>query len=165
MKFLSLSNYKYTALLILFVATILVLMSGNSISGNASPEEMAMSQKNLERQLIAPCCYRQVLADHDSPEAERMKREITSLLQEGKTEQEIIDYYIGKYGSRILSAPPLTGFNSMSLLLPIILLIIGLGIIILLLRKWSKKTPLSIQKQQVVLNSSFDERIESELKE
>lgn len=39
------------------------------------------------------------------------KKELISLIVEGKTQNEIRDHFIGKYGLYILSAPPKSGFN------------------------------------------------------
>lgn len=59
----------------------------------------------LENELLAPCCYRQSVADHRSAEAQRMRKEIVQLVGEGRTERQVLDYYKRKYGMRILSEP------------------------------------------------------------
>ena len=59
----------------------------------------------IQDRFIAPCCWSQSVAMHDSPVAREMRDEIAELVAEGKTEEEIVDYYVGRYGERILRQP------------------------------------------------------------
>lgn len=54
---------------------------------------------------IAPCCWSQSVAMHDSPVAREMREEIVEFVSEGKTEEEIVDFYVARYGERILRVP------------------------------------------------------------
>lgn len=94
--------------------------------------------KHLETLLIAPCCWRQPISEHQSPEASQMQSEIRQMLSEGKTEQQILDHYVEIRGARILSIPPQQGFNRMSFLMPIFFGVVGLAVVGTLLRKWQR---------------------------
>jgi cytochrome c-type biogenesis protein CcmH len=61
--------------------------------------------RKIQDRFMAPCCWSQSVAVHDSPVARQMRQEIVSLASEGKTEEEIVDYYVGRYGDRILRQP------------------------------------------------------------
>ena len=67
--------------------------------------------REIDTQLMAPCCGANTLAEHDSPAAHQMKREIRSMLAAGRTRQEILDHYVAQHGQTILSMPPARGFN------------------------------------------------------
>lgn len=58
--------------------------------------------------------------------AEQMRQEIVTFLEQGKTTQEIIDHYVGKYGERILAAPQQKGFGIIAWVMPVVLLLLGL---------------------------------------
>lgn len=101
---------------------LLLLMAG--VAAADSTDDRASS---LERQLVAPCCWRQPLSEHLSEEANRLKAEIRRRLAEGWTEQEIRDHYVRQYGLAILAKPPYQGFHLLAYLLPMLFLA-GLGV-------------------------------------
>jgi cytochrome c-type biogenesis protein CcmH len=92
--------------------------------------------REIETLLIAPCCWRQPISDHQSEIAGEMKDDIRKMLDEGKQRQEILDFYVDQYGARILSIPPQEGFNRMSFLMPVFFVLAGLVVVGLLLKKW-----------------------------
>ena len=96
-------------------------------------EKMA---KEIEGELIAPCCWRSPLDKHHSGAAENMKAEIRQLLNEGQAREQIMGYYLDKYGEQILSAPTKEGFNLLAYLLPGFVMLLGAGVILLSLNKW-----------------------------
>jgi cytochrome c-type biogenesis protein CcmH len=66
--------------------------------------------RKIEERLLAPCCYTQSIAEHGSDIAVQMRSEVTEMVAEGKTEEEIVDHYRNMYGDRILVVPDgLTG--------------------------------------------------------
>lgn len=69
----------------------------------------------IERLLVAPCCYRGTLTDHDSPVADEMRREIRAYLSQGKSRQEILDIFRARYGQAVLTEPPASGFSDLVL--------------------------------------------------
>ena len=63
------------------------------------------STRKVEERFLAPCCWRENLAVHRSPEAEEMRRELRKLVISGRTEDEIVRFYVARYGPRILREP------------------------------------------------------------
>jgi cytochrome c-type biogenesis protein CcmH/NrfF len=57
----------------------------------------------LEGRLLAPCCYREPVKVHQSEVAVRMRIEIARWVQEGKSDAEILDTYVGQYGTKVLT--------------------------------------------------------------
>jgi cytochrome c-type biogenesis protein CcmH len=129
--------------------------------------------REIETLLIAPCCWRQPIADHQSEVAGEMKTDIRKMLNEGKNRREILDFYIDRYGARILSIPPQQGFNRMSFLMPIFFTLAGLLVVSLVLKKWStmNKTVVAApagtgaQTAAPALDNEMSRRIQKELDE
>jgi len=73
----------------------------------AQPLTAAQSREveQVEKRLVAPCCYTQSIADHMSAEAEEMREEVTEMAARGIGEAEIIRHYKDLYGERILIVP------------------------------------------------------------
>lgn len=55
----------------------------------------------LETKLYAPCCWRQTLADHESPLAAELRGEIAKRLAAGETPAAIEAVFVERYGERV----------------------------------------------------------------
>ena len=82
-------------------------------------------QRELEYEIMAPCCYGSPVGDHDSPAARQVKAQIAQLLGEGKTRPEILDMYVAIYGEQILARPRPQGFNLLAYFIPPMILLAG----------------------------------------
>jgi cytochrome c-type biogenesis protein CcmH len=101
-----------------------------------TPQQRALVEK-LEHALLAPCCYQEVVATHNSEQAKAMRAEIAAMVAAGKTERQILDYYKQRYGARILAEPEGAQWWVMNVV-PIIMLAGGAIIVVRLLRKWRR---------------------------
>jgi len=82
--------------------------------------------KKLSEQLRCLVCQNQNLAGSNAELAQDMRLKTYQLVSENKTENEIIDYWISRYGDFVLYNPP---FQTSTLILwlgPFILLILAL---------------------------------------
>ena len=62
--------------------------------------------KNLEEELRCLVCQNQTLADSNAPLAEDLRREVRELAQAGKSDAEIKEYLVARYGDFVLYKPP-----------------------------------------------------------
>lgn len=114
----------------------------------------------LERMLIAPCCWRQPVAGHFSPAAEKMRRGIRAMLTVGKSKSEIIDFYVDQHGQAILARPPFTGFNMLAYLLPGVFMLTFAGLLGKYLLKSLRK---EFSRQPPTSRSATDQRYAAQL--
>jgi cytochrome c-type biogenesis protein CcmH len=119
----------------------------------------------LYTRFMPPCCFTGLLKDHHSAEAEEMKNEIRSMLQEGTSEKDIIEHYVSLHGERILSQPPGRGFNRLALLVPILAVGGGALLVGALLRRQKARAPAAPNRTRTGLDAATDERIEQEIRE
>ena len=85
---------------------------------------------------MCPVCPAETLDQSQSELAKQMKSVIRIQLSEGKTDQEIIDYFIQRYGEEVLASPPKSGSTLIAWITPVIVLIlITLVISIRLIKK------------------------------
>jgi len=63
--------------------------------------------KNLEEELRCLVCQNQTLADSTAPLAEDLRREVRGLALQGKSDAEIKQYLVARYGDFVLYKPPL----------------------------------------------------------
>ncbi|MBT3663572.1 MAG: hypothetical protein HN927_07320 [Candidatus Marinimicrobia bacterium] len=114
---------------------------------------------DLEQSLMATCCWSGTVYDHGNKE---MEIEIAGMVNTGKTKTEILDYYKGKYGERVLAVPVAEGFNYFAWIAPIFIGLLGLTIILIYI-KITKETPLVVESTDDSI--AYSDQIERELKE
>jgi cytochrome c-type biogenesis protein CcmH len=62
--------------------------------------------KTLEEELRCLVCQNQTLADSTAPLAEDLRREVRELALQGKSDAEIKQYLVARYGDFVLYKPP-----------------------------------------------------------
>lgn len=90
--------------------------------------------------LMCQCGCTMVLASCDCGTAEQMRGEIREMLGQGKSKPEILNYYIGKYGEKVLAAPVAQGFNLSAYITPFAAILVGASVIGLIVRQWVIRT-------------------------
>jgi cytochrome c-type biogenesis protein CcmH/NrfF len=73
--------------------------------------------------------------------AKSMLKEVDAHLAKGETEQQIIDAFVAQYGTVVYMEPPKKGFGLVAWLMPVFYSIIGLGFVVLVVRKWAIRPP------------------------
>ena len=114
---------------------------------------------DLEQSLMATCCWSGTVYDHGNKE---MEIEIAGMVNTGKTKTEILDYYKGKFGERVLAVPVAEGFNYFAWIAPIFIGLLGLTIILIYI-KTTKETPPIVETTDDSI--AYSDQIERELKE
>jgi cytochrome c-type biogenesis protein CcmH len=73
-----------------------------------APNDAALDArlKTLSEELRCLVCQNQTLADSTAPLAEDLRREVRELAQQGKTDAEIKQYLVARYGDFVLYKPP-----------------------------------------------------------
>ncbi|MEI6738206.1 MAG: cytochrome c-type biogenesis protein [Pseudomonadota bacterium] len=74
--------------------------------GDLPPPELAQRMKKLESELRCLVCQNQTLAESPAGLAGDLRREVRSLIEQGKTDDEIKTYLQARYGDFVLYKPP-----------------------------------------------------------
>ena len=113
-------------LLILF---LLVTASLGVFAGEAKPlaEDPVLEArlKAMSQELRCLVCQNQTLSDSNAPLAEDLRKEIRTQMRAGKTDQEVIDYLVARYGDFVRYRPPVNTNTALLWFGPFLLLIIG----------------------------------------
>lgn len=114
--------------------------------------------KQLSAELRCPKCQNQNLADSDSGIAADLRREIFRMLDEGESDEQIIDFMVVRYGEFVLYRPQVNERTWLLWYGPLVLLAIGAGVIIILAIKRSKpKTDSLSTEEQARLDNLLSE--------
>ena len=112
--------------------TILVILL--SINFSYATGE-SIDQNKIHKNLRCLICQGQSVADSNSEFAQTIKVVVDDQIKGGKSEKEIYDFLIEKYGEWIVYKPPLNKSNSVLWLFPYLIFILGGIMIFLLLKK------------------------------
>ncbi len=85
-------------------------------------------------ELRCPKCQNQNLAGSDSAIAADLRRELHRLLEEGKSDDEIVDFMVSRYGEYILYNPRVTPSTYLLWYGPLAMLALGVVVLILVVR-------------------------------
>jgi cytochrome c-type biogenesis protein CcmH len=102
----------------------------------AHNETLDQRVHDVASQLKCPVCQGESVADSPSTISQQMRAVIRQQLQAGKSDQQIIQYFVDRYGEQIVWSPPWQGFTLLAWLVPIVLLLIGIFLLFTVLRNW-----------------------------
>lgn len=137
-----------------------------AVVAGADNKEAVQKAREIEDNLIAPCCWSQPVSQHYSEVADQIRKEVRAMVDAGKSRDEILDYYVAKYGERILATPRAKGFNALAYILPWTALALGAGLLIVLLRKLRTPAPTRIPDAlPPVSDSRYEPIIEKEMRD
>ena len=126
------------------VKTFLLLISLLFLSPHAfSAIETHEFANDLERkrfqsfieEMRCPKCQNQNLAGSDSPISIDLRRELYEMIKLDKSDKEITDFMVERYGDYILYRPRVTPATYVLWGAPVVLLMIGIVVVIVILRR------------------------------
>jgi len=139
-------------LILLSCSTFAIAKEAEPVMGDPVLQARVMKLAGELRCLV---CQGESLAESHSDFAADMLRKIRALVEQGKTDQEIKDYLVARYGDFILYRPPFSGITLVVWLFPILLLTAGASLLIFNLKRRRarvKVAPLSEEEQTRVKN-------------
>lgn len=97
--------------------------------------------RRLASQLRCPRCQGLSIADSPDDLAVQMNVVIREQLVEGRTPEEIRNYFVSRYGEWVLLKPEPSGFNLVAYLGPLVAMLAGAGFLITRVRRWTTRAP------------------------
>ena len=112
-------------------------------------------------QLRCVVCQNLSVADSPSEMAHQMRGIVRDRLAAGDTPDQVIQYFVDKYGEWILLKPRRHGFNWLVWLAPYVAVAVGLGIFAIVVRRWTRRRARATPP--VPVDAAMRERIRREL--
>ncbi|MDE9618051.1 cytochrome c-type biogenesis protein CcmH [Citrobacter portucalensis] len=108
---------------------LMLVISGSALATidvmQFKDEAQEQQFRQLTEQLRCPKCQNNSIADSNSMIATDLRQKVYELMQEGKSQKEIVDYMVARYGNFVTYDPPLTPLTVLLWVMPVIA--IGLG--------------------------------------
>lgn len=132
------------SLLAVFVGLLISLVAYGAIDTYEFRDEAERERyRTLTEELRCPKCQNQNIADSNAPIAMDLRKEIFRMLEEGQSNDQIIDYLVARYGDFVRYRPPVTKTTLLLWYGPAALLTLGLGVLafIIVRRRRVDSTP------------------------
>ncbi|HCU2343542.1 TPA: cytochrome c-type biogenesis protein CcmH [Citrobacter freundii] len=108
---------------------LMLVISGSALATidvmQFKDEAQEQQFRQLTEQLRSPKCQNNSIADSNSMIATDLRQKVYELMQEGKSQKEIVDYMVARYGNFVTYDPPLTPLTVLLWVMPVVA--IGLG--------------------------------------
>ena len=114
----------------------------------------------ISAELRCLVCQNQTIADSHADLAVDLKNQVREMVHEGKTQDEIVDYMVQRYGDFVRYRPPVKASTYLLWAGPFLLLFLGIFVLILNL----KKRRLLAGEQDTALSPEESERLTQLLK-
>ncbi len=95
----------------------------------------------LAENLRCLVCQNESLASSHAELAEDLRREVREQISKGKSDQEIVEYLVARYGDFVLYKPPMKSYTVLLWFGPFALLFAGIGLLLFQVRKRRQTVP------------------------
>ena len=156
--------------LIMFVSAVLMLLPLSSVAlaqTATPPTQKAVTADDVNRiakQLYCPVCENEPLDVCKTSACQQWRAQISQLLATGQTDQQIMQYFVDRYGLKVMGAPPVNTQTIWLYLLPIVGLLGGAIYVYFLMRRMRARGAATIETPTPTLNDDYEQRVERDLK-
>jgi cytochrome c-type biogenesis protein CcmH/NrfF len=130
---------KRTLLAGLLALLVMALMAMPAFAQAPAPDDETY---HIAKKLNCPTCAGRNLADCPTDTCTQWKNEIRAQLDQGKSSEEVVDYFEARFGSTVLQEPPKEGSTAILWAAPVgAAVVFFIGAIIVMMRVSKRNTP------------------------
>ena len=137
--------------LIALLAGLFLLTAGQALAAEALPvgdPAVEARVKKISEELRCLTCMGQSIADSQSGFSDDMRREIRDMIAQGKSDAQIMEFMVQRYGDFVLYRPPVKNTTWLLWFGPFLLFAVGLGALVLKLKKRSKTEVIALSDEE-----------------
>ena len=120
----------------------IALLLAGTVLGQEKPD-LDRRVADLANELRCLVCQNQTLADSNAPLAVDLRNHIREQLAAGKSERDVIDFMVARYGDFVLYRPPFKATTAALWLGPFVLLALGAWLFLRIVRRRPEEQLLS----------------------
>ena len=124
---------------------VLAISSAHAVTPDEMLDDPALEQRarDISAKLRCLVCQNQSIDDSDASLAHDLRVIVRERLENGDTNEEVMDYVVSRYGEFVLLQPRFSARNLLLWGTPVIGLLLGLGAIVVLYRSRSRSAPVN----------------------
>ncbi len=143
---------------LLFILLLVISINSHAVdSRQLSDPKQQESYETLTKELRCLVCQNQTIADSNAELASDLRRQVYEMLQQGKSEQEIIRFMTDRYGEFVLYKPAFAGKTSLLWIAPVLFLFMGLMMVFFVIR--SKRAAVQVQVDALEINTEKQKKV------
>ena len=145
---------------LLFILLLVISINSHAVdSRQLSDPKQQESYETLTKELRCLVCQNQTIADSNAELASDLRRQVYEMLQQGKSEQEIIRFMTDRYGEFVLYKPAFAGKTSLLWIAPVVFLFMGLMMVFFVIRR--KRAAAKVQVDALEINTEKQKKVRS----
>ncbi len=129
----------------------------------ASEEQEALFNK-LSNELRCLVCQNQSIADSNAELATDLREEIYGMLQQGKSEDEIVEFMVVRYGDFVLYNPPMKPMTWLLWFGPAFALLAGFFFVVRIIRRQKKAAVAEMSSEEIERLKALQSEAQSMIK-
>lgn len=138
------------------------VMASSTYEAAISADPVAEKRlQELSKELRCLVCQNETIADSNAELAVDLRREIRGMISDGRSDREILDFMVTRYGDFVLYRPPVKTITLLLWAGPILMLLIGLAV----MRSYLKRRSSRVADAGKPLSPEEAERAKALLKE
>ena len=115
--------------------TPLVSIESDPLEGTYSESQA----QGIDRMIMCPVCPAETIDQAQVEISFQMRKIVREMLSQGSSRDEILDFFVERYGNDILAAPPKSGASLVAWLMPIAGVVGGLIAVYFILRSMTRR--------------------------
>ncbi len=125
---------------LLFLILLLLMPLAHAEQAVITKDNPVLEKRVMDLSAHLRClvCQNQTIADSNAELAVDLKNQVREQLRQGQSEQEILDYMVKRYGEFVLFSPLVKSTTWLLWFGPLLLLVVGLGVLFIILRQRRK---------------------------
>jgi len=133
---------------LLFILCLPLLAYANIEAYRFDDPDKEARYRVLIAELRCLVCQNQNLADSNAELAQDLRRQTYEMVQKGSSNEEVVTYMVQRYGDFVLYRPPFRPSTALLWAGPFIIFIIGVGILMLFIRRRNKEPVVQLSSEE-----------------
>ena len=150
------SNARLKVLVLVSLFVFSPLVFAKEATSMVVDPEMEKTVNKISAELRCLVCQNQTIADSHAELAVDLKNQVREMVKSGQTKDQIVDYMVKRYGDFVRYRPPMKSSTVLLWVGPFLLLLIGLTVLVVNLRKRA-----TLVKDDGDLSSEESERLKA----
>ncbi len=121
------------------LSSVLCPLQAKDAAPLAQDETVEKRMVTISEELRCLVCQNESLAASRADLAQDLRREIREQIGQGKSDKDILDFMVGRYGDFVRYRPPLKGTTLLLWFGPFLLLVAGVVALVVVLRRRGKR--------------------------